>query len=379
MKVIIVGAGIGGLTTAIALQQVGITNEIYERTAQITKVGAGLTLWQNALTVFDVLGLGDTLRAHGAAKMSAAIRDWRGKVLVGADSPYEMTVIHRAELQDMLLEAYDGSVHLNSPAIGYKTSENTARLRLEDGSSVEADLVIACDGIHSPIRQQMHPNSAPYYAGYTAWRGVLDFPHADVANMWGETWGKRQRFGITPLSNERVYWFATTNTPAEQKNTADENKTILLKRFANWHNPIANLLQATDAEAILHNDIYQIAPLAHWEDKCIVLSGDAAHAMTPNMGQGACQAIEDSYVLAQCLKRERNIDAALQNYQRIRRPRANMVMQQSERIGQVGQLDNPAAVWFRDTVARLTPSSLMQGNLNKIVGYDVRTALKDGL
>ena len=378
MNVIIVGAGIGGLTTAIALQKANINVSVYERSPEIKGVGAGLSLWANALHIYDALGLGDSLRGHGKANLDGGIRDWRGSKLVGSNSAqvdYEIEVIHRAELQDLLLNAYTGDLHLGYSAVRYENQADGVRVYFADGTHADADLLIASDGIHSPIRQQMHPNTPPKYAGYTAWRGVVPFPHAQVGAMWGESWGHGQRFGITPLRDERVYWFATGNEPAGQTYTSDENKAILLERFADWHAPIKHLLEATDANDILHNDIYHIDPLPFWVDGRAVLLGDSAHAMTPNMGQGACQAIEDAYALPYYLQTRPDIRTALQSYDRIRRPRAELVMKQSERIGQAGQLESRALVWLRDMAIRLTPQSITERTINTIVGYDVREEL----
>src|SRR5262249_16464657 len=142
----------------------------------------------------------------------------------------------------------------------------------------------------------------PIYAGYTAWRAVASFDHIAVGDMWGESWGRGVRLGIAPLRNDQVYWFATKNAPESEKDVAGQVKPELLRLFGDWHAPIRALIEATDESKILRNDIYDLEPLPRWTDGRVALLGDAAHATTPNMGQGACQALEDAVVLGQCLR-----------------------------------------------------------------------------
>ncbi|MBZ0275061.1 MAG: FAD-dependent monooxygenase, partial [Anaerolineae bacterium] len=226
----------------------------------------------------------------------------------------------------------------------------------EDGSSASGDLLIGADGIHSRVRAQMQPQSRPVYCGYAAWRGILSFPHEQVGAMWGESWGRGLRFGVIPLSRGRVYWFATMNRPASTP--PDDHKILLKALFRGWHPPIPELIEATPDEHLLYNDIADLEPLSSWSDNRVTLLGDAAHAMSPNMGQGACQAIEDAVTLAQMMQQQSKVTDAIQAYQADRMPHTRKVVLRSRQIGQMGQLTNLLLIELRNTVIRSIPERM---------------------
>ena len=290
MKAIIIGAGIGGLSTAIALEKEGICAEIYEKSSEIKAVGAGLSLWKNALIVLDALGIGQAVRKGAVSGHDGAIRSASGEILTSmqqVDESVVMTaVVHRADLHRLLEDATQSPIHTGKAFIRYEKNENGIRAHFDDGTMAEGDVLIAADGIHSPIRKQMFPGSEPIYAGYTAFRAVIPFEHSGLNGLWGESWGRGLRFGITMLSDNRVYWFCTDNAPAGQFYEASARKQHLQSLYAGWHQPVEVLIAETPASDILHHDVYDIAALAGWQDGHVILSGDAAHAMTPNLGQG---------------------------------------------------------------------------------------------
>jgi 2-polyprenyl-6-methoxyphenol hydroxylase-like FAD-dependent oxidoreductase len=173
-----------------------------------------------------------------------------------------------------------------------------------------------------------------------------------------------------------VYWFGTENVaPGQYQPTAEALKAHLQALYSGWHEPIPQLIAETSPADILHHDIYDLEPLTTWIDQHVVLLGDAAHAMTPNLGQGACQAIEDAYALAHYLASASSIEAALAYYQLLRLPRAKNIMQQSRQIGAAGQLNNPMLCWVRNQAVRLMPASIRDRSLNTVVNYDVTRAL----
>ena len=187
----------------------------------------------------------------------------------------------------------------------------------------------------------------------------------------GETWGRGQRFGIVPLSDGRVYWFATMNAPEGTKDTETDAKQQLLRLFQRWHEPIVPLIEASESSSILRNDVYDRNPLAKWSVGRVMLLGDAAHPMTPNLGQGACQAIEDAPVLAVCLRKSAGVVAGLSEYQRRRVPRTSRIVLESRRIGEVGQWKNPLLCWLRDAAMRVTPSRMTVRHMDAVAGYRV--------
>jgi 2-polyprenyl-6-methoxyphenol hydroxylase-like FAD-dependent oxidoreductase len=382
MKAIIIGAGIGGLTAALMLEKQGIEAVVYERAQEIRADGAGLSIWANALRVLDELGLADTLRQISSKQGKGGLYDQHGGILTQAEndtSSIDTTlaiILHRVDLHEALLSKLKSPLKLGMELKHYEQHEGQVQLHFKDGSTDSADVLIAADGLHSKVRLQMQPQSLPVYSGYGAWRAVVEFDHAKIGDYWGESWGKGQRMGITPIGNNRIYWFATGNLPAEKRFTGAESKAYLLRQFADWYEPIPELIASTSAESILYHPIYDIEPLERWLDGHVVLLGDAAHAMTPNMGQGACQAIEDAYALAWALGNCPNIDEALRQYEALRLPRAASIMSRSRQIGKVGQLSNPLLCWLRNNAVKFLPGGMRDDALNAVIHYDIRQAIK---
>jgi len=169
------------------------------------------------------------------------------------------------------------------------------------------------------------------------------------------------------------------NTPQDQQDSSFGTKNILRQLFRGWHQPIDALIAAAAEESILRNDIYDLDPLGHFAQGRIALLGDAAHAMTPNLGQGACQAIEDAVVLAACLKAAGEVQPALLEYERRRMPRTRKVLLWSRRFGVVAQLQNPLLCWFRNSVIRLTPTSATQTQIKALLEYPILTTAEEAL
>lgn len=375
-RVLIAGGGIGGLVAAIALRHEGIAVSAFERVKKLEEVGAGLTLWANALKAFHKIGLTDMLETVGKPLTRSCILSWQGEIL--AETPIEaltkrfgtpLVAVHRADLQAALLSALgEGIVQMGTTCTGFQQDDTEVRAYLADGREVSGDLLLGADGLHSSIRAHLFGATPPRYAGYTAWRGVAQImPRQWSEQMATETWGNGRRFGLVPLSQGRMYWFATLNTPEGMGDKERGRKQELLELFHTCHDPVPAVIEATDEAAILRNDIYDRPPLHHWSQGRVTLLGDAAHPMTPNMGQGACQAIEDAVVLATCLTAEHTIASALQAYEKQRFKRANAVMQQSARIGQVAQWESSLAVKMRNTAFKMLPTPLLLKQLEGVL------------
>jgi 2-polyprenyl-6-methoxyphenol hydroxylase-like FAD-dependent oxidoreductase len=242
-------------------------------------------------------------------------------------------------------------------------------LRLADGRQVHGDALIGADGIRSAVRGQLFPEAVPRSAGQTTWRGVVRFVPPSGASFWGESWGAGARFGLLPIAGDRVYWFAVRNAAAGLSDPAGP-RAELLRLFGRWHAPIPELIATTDEAALLHNDIFDLAPLPTWTRGRVTLLGDAAHATTPNLGQGGCQAIEDATVLARALRSAASVEAALRAYEDERIARANMITELSRRLGIMGNWTHPAACWLRDTLAAATPRWARMRMLRPIIGYE---------
>ncbi|MEV6070725.1 FAD-dependent monooxygenase [Nocardia sp. NPDC052001] len=363
-KALIIGGGIGGLATAIAFDRQGWEVEVLEKAAAIKEVGAGLSLWPNAIRALDALGLGERVRARAIEEGSAGIRNSRGAWLSRADTETMRArygnpiMIHRADLLDMLRAALPHNTLRTGITVTEVRPDGT--VTHSRGTST-GDVIVGADGIHSIVRRAVCGVVEPRYSGYTAWRVVVS-PTAPVGDL-GETWGRGERFGYAGLADGRVYCFATANAPA---GIASEGLAELRRRFGTWHDPIPSLLAAADDAAVLHNDIYELPALTTYVAGRIALIGDAAHAMTPNLGQGACQALEDAVVLA----RVATADKDLTRYDAERRPRTQMIAARSGKIGSVAQLASAPAVFIRNAVLRLIPSSAQSKALGPVLDWE---------
>jgi 2-polyprenyl-6-methoxyphenol hydroxylase-like FAD-dependent oxidoreductase len=380
-RAIIIGCGIGGLAAAIALNQRGIGFHIYERASVLGEVGAGLSLWANAIKALAKLGLADELKALSVPQISGGIRSWRGE-LISAAPPRDLErrlgtslviVVHRAELHSAMCDRVGrDSITLGAQCVGFEQSAEGAEARFADGTEARGDFLIGADGINSAIRAQMFGKTKPRYSGYTAWRAVVRFRHNRLPYRdASETWGRGARFGMIPMSEDRIYWFATKNAPEGEKEAPSERKHELLYLFRDWHEPIEAIIEATDDDAILRNDIYDREPLVRWSEGRVTLLGDAAHPMTPTLGQGACQAIEDAVALGQCFDNGDDVESALGAYEKRRLERTTEIVKQSWRIGRIAQWQNPFACALRNNALKMIPGATQMKQLEWIIGYEV--------
>lgn len=377
-KVCIAGAGIGGLTLAIALRKVGIDAHVYERTAALKPVGAGLSLMPNAMLALRAIGVDEAVRKVGEpAGESFGLRSDGAELQrfpigeIAREMGTVALLLHRADLHAALLEAL-GAAHvtLDRPVKGYRDDARGAALVFEDGSEAEADVVVGADGLRSVIRRQLlGDDREPVYSGYTSWRGVTDTLCGATPRQLSETWGKGERFGIAPVGRDRVYWFAVVNAPPGGRDASDA-RPALLARFGKWHAPIPSLIEATPAERIVRTDIADRPVVTTWCRGRVALLGDAAHPTTPNLGQGGCQAIEDAVALSGALATWANPAAAFEAYERVRVARANKLVEDARRFGALAHSVNPAFLFVREALLKWTPHALVRRNFQSIFRYE---------
>lgn len=365
MDVLIAGAGIGGLTTARTLQARGHRVQVLEQAPELRDGGAGITLQPNAIGLLDTLGLSGPLTDAGCTFRFSIQR--ADGVLLGAQgvgdglTGWPTVGIARSELSRQLYAGLTGDpVRFGQRVEQVRSAHDGVEVRTAVGDSFVADVLVAADGIHSPIREQLFGPHPLRYAGYTCWRGLAGCASGLPEGQAVERWGRGRRFGIVPVAADRTYWFATLNAPAGGED-GPEIRARLQELFADFVDPVGTLIDTTPE--VLRNDIVDLAPLDRWVDGRVALLGDAAHAMTPNMGQGACQAIEDAFALAAHLDADPVQD--LLSYQQARLDRARWFVDTSEQIGRVAQWAHPLAVGLRDTAARLTPAWVQNRSLER--------------
>ncbi len=359
-KITIIGAGIAGLTTAIALKQRGFEVEIFEAAPKFKKAGSGINLAMNAMQVYQKLGVYDAILKHANYTSSMESTNKKLKTLTSVDFTelesefgVKNVAIHRAELHKILINHLgDTPIYLNKKLEFLTQEHSNITLHFTDGTEHNTSILIGADGIHSEVRKSTFKDFSLRDANQLCWRGIAKITlDSKYNNQLKEAWGKGNRFGFVHISKDEVYWYALIN-----KNSALQNPN-LKEIFADYYPVISKIIDHTKQEDVLLNEIWDLEPMNKWYNKNICLIGDAAHATTPNMGQGACQAIESALVLSNCLKEENTVESAFAKYQNIRIKKAHYVTNTSWKLGKLAQTDNPIMVFLRNLITPLIPKS----------------------
>lgn len=373
-KVSIIGGGIAGLCAAIAFQHMGIKVKVYERRAEPTVAGAGIIIAPNALQALAPYGIADQIIDSGTKSNGFRLLTDKGKKFAELTVPSKyqnMYSIHRRDLHHLLLSAlHPDTVEWGRECIQIQQDDNRVKVIFRDGSKAEGDFLVAADGIHSTIRKQLFKNDFYRYAGYTCWRGVVSSDNIpNLSDYFIETWARKGRFGIVPLPNHQVYWYALINSQANEKRFSAYTPSDLYSHFKEYHEPIPSLLRKTANHQMIHRDIFDIVPMKPFFINRIVFIGDAAHAITPNMGQGACQGIEDARILAECIGQYATVEQAFAEYDALRRKRVEKISKQSWVLGKMAQMENPITTVLRNRLMKLVPESIYESQSHKLYEF----------
>ncbi len=374
---IIVGAGIAGLTLAKAFETLNIEYKLYEKDEKVRGIGAGFGLASNAMKAFEILGYADQIVPLGHMLEDFEIQDWKEKTILKADTNRlrknyntENFAIHRADLHRYLYQSINpNNIITGKKVVNVLQNFDKAILYFNDETTAEADFIIAADGINSVIRQKLLPKSNPQYAGYICWRGVIkDENYTSKKSI--ETWGKAGRFGLTPLKDNQIYWYACKNTPLNSK-VYQWDLSDIKTNFKDYSGLIRSTLQKTKPSDLITTPIMDLKPLQNYVYNRVILIGDAAHATTPNMGQGACMAVEDVCVLIDEIKKNADdLFACFDRYNLRRLKRTNYIITTSRLAGKVAQLEHPFLTEIRNFVFRKLPTSIAQSPLDDLLEED---------
>lgn len=372
MMIDIIGAGIGGLTTAIALEKKGMHTRIFEQTKEIQPVGAGIILANNAMQVYEKLGLRQIIEENGNTISSLNITKANltplSKVnLSSFEEKYNVKsiAIHRGTLQQILIkELKRTSINLNHKLKDVVKNTNGHFIRFSNGKKTQSNLIIGADGINSSVRYHLFRGSNRIRnANQVCWRGVTEYNlPKEYLNELNEAWGKIERFGFVQIAKNKVYWYALKSF----KNNPEEYTVNAIEQYFLKYDPlIKDLIHTTKKEQIHGAKITDLKPIQQWYKENVCLIGDAAHAMTPNMGQGACQAIEDAYILSECLYKY-TPNEAFKEFQRLRFQKVNQIVKASWKIGKIAHLSNPISMGIRNQLLQLMPTSINKKQLEPI-------------
>ncbi|MFT5760347.1 MAG: FAD-dependent urate hydroxylase [Alteromonadaceae bacterium] len=331
MKVAILGAGVGGLSTAIALKQAGFDVDVYERQPVTTEIGAGIVCWPNATFVLEQLGvLAQVITVSGALNKMNRFSS-SGEALGSLDinmlsglMGYPSLAIIRNDLMRILTHRFmtlNGTIHYNHNVFTLSDkNDKQASVVFDNGKRITADVIIGADGrMNSMARQYVNLDNKPIYQGFINWVGVFEsvddlFTDLAVADYWGVG----ERFGIVPVSTKKAYWAGGVSAKAIGERKPEHYKKDLQARFNDWPKPIRQIIEKTPLSAINKIYVHDHDPISSWHKNNVLLLGDAAHSPLPTSGQGACQALEDAWHISQCLKKKGSIADAFKHFTQLR-------------------------------------------------------------
>jgi salicylate hydroxylase len=395
LRVAIVGAGIGGLSLALALREHGLRADVFEQAAELTEIGAAIALSANGLREYARLGLAEELAAVSTVPTELIYRHWQdGSRIaahpVGQDNWYEKQFgapyfgIHRADLQNTLSRAFGAeNLHLGCRLVNIIERPREVTLEFANGRTHSSDLVVGADGVRSVVRRWITGADDARYSGTSAFRGIVpvanlpSLPDPQAIQFWMGPDGHLLHYAIGG-HGEAVNFFAVVETPAswpQDGSVAEVHEDVPVASFRGWHPAVTEMIRA--ASSPVRWGLFTVRPLLRWYRDRIVILGDAAHGMLPHHGQGANTSIEDAFALAGLLAESQpgaskpgDLAAVFSRYQNLRRARTRMIQRSAWVTSSLLHLpDGPAAQVRNQKVASVT------GDFGWIHDYDVQRDL----
>ena len=378
-KIVILGAGVGGITTAIALRQKGFKNiTIYERRKVTTTIGAGLVLWSNATKILHKLELMSDIEKVGG-KLEQMQRWSKNEEFLGAIDINNINrninstsySISRVDLQKILLrkaEELKIPIHYNHNALKLLSKKNGTVIIFENGFTINADVIIGADGrMNSIARQYVNGNNAPIYQNFVNWIGILESDEPIfLENHVLDFWGCGERFGIVPINKYRGYWAGGKSLPQNSSIKEMDHKAQLLKIFSSWPSKIKEIIDLTLEENIKYIEVFDHTPIPKWYKNNVCLLGDSAHAALPTSGQGACQAIEDAWHFASILEKSETLEIAFSEFQKIRFEKTTTITMAGRDLAKSLFNENSMFCKQRNESAKKTDYSITGQNIAKL-------------
>lgn len=368
--IIVIGAGIAGLATGVALRSAGNDVTVIEQRTEIA-TGAGISIWPNALAALDEIGLGDAVRRAGGRVAGGAMR-WRDgrwlrrpstqRIVDALGEP--LVVVRRSVLTEILRAALPaGAVQTGLTAIDLAITDSSVAITLSDSQIREADAVVGADGVNSVVARVLNGPLASRYVGYTAWRGVAAYP-LDPA-LAGTTMGNGTEVGHVPLGSDHTYWFVSERAP-EGSSAPGGDHAYLTTKLSSWAEPIPQLIACTDPLDLLRNDLFDRVQPRHFSRGPAVLVGDAAHPMRPHLGQGGCQALEDAAILARFVELAPDLPTAFAGFGRFRRRRVRALVRESATIGRIVNMRPSLLSGAASRATALIPERVVTSHLSSL-------------